>query len=568
MLVAFIAALLTNQAPPDSVARARLVDSVAVHRAARRAQESFERRRLSLLPVVASRADRCDVRIGRFCYWVNDADSAPPEPEKVAPARNKLVATLDAAARLLPGDRWLAGQRVRYLVEAHRYDDALVAAGECRAAAGWCGSLTVLALHARGDYLAADSAVDATLAAMAPAERCEAVNLEHVAGEPLRRTFRDASCAARDSLAARWMWLARPWYSRAGNPVRSELIARRVMATLAGESRSPFSPSIGRDLQELVVRYGWPTGWARLPVPTSSMGLPADGGAVGYDAAGSLAFGPLGSTVLDPTAAGDDGWRIDDRAAPARFVAPNARAVGKVARRIALFRRGDSVLVVAAYEAANDTVLRRAVAPRASLVLLRDEHTAPIVVDSADTARAGVLIANAPWRPRLVAVEVYDSATARGARSRDGVAAEDTAGGAIGLSSLLLFAGDTLPPARLDSVFARAIAGRIAQDAKLGLFWEMYGVPEGQRVTASIGLVPEPSGGLRRLGEMIGVVEPRTPVRLTWEDAPAIDGSIGGRALLLGLDGIPPGRYRVELSIAVEGQPARRAASAVEIVSR
>ncbi len=567
MLLALLAALTAHHPSQDSVVGIRPADSVVVHRGARRAQAEFERRRVALLPVTAARGDRCDVRIGRYCYWVNDADSAPPEPAKIAPLRRKLLDGLDAAARTLPGDRWISGQRVRYLVEAGRHDDAVAAAAECRAAAPWCASLTALALHAKGDFVAADSAVDAAVSAMSDAERCEATNFETIVGEPLRRRFREASCVVRDSLAARWMWLATPWYSRPGNPIRSELVARRVMASLAGDSRSPFSPSIGRDLQELVIRYGWPTGWAKHPAP-SAYSAATDGGAVGYDPPGSLAFGALAAAVEDPTTIDDGSWRIEARAAPARFVAPNARAVGRVARRIALFRRGDSALVVAAFDAASDTALRTVAAPRTALVLLRDEYTDPIVVASPDTSRVGVVTASAPWRPQLVAVEVYDSASARGARSRDGIAPEDTAGGPVGLSSLLLFAADTLPPAQLDSVFARAIAGRIAQDAKLGLFWEMYGIPDRERVTASIGLVPEPSGGLRRLAEAIGVMEPRTPVRLSWEDAPAIDGSVGGRALLLGLEGIPPGRYRVELSVSVAGQPARRTASAVEIVSR
>jgi hypothetical protein len=46
-----------------------------------------------------------------------------------------------------------------------------------------------------------------------------------------------------------------------------------------------------------------------------------------------------------------------------------------------------------------------------------------------------------------------------------------------------------------------------------------------------------------------------------------VRGSVGGRALVLDLTGIPTGRYTVELSVNVDGQPLMRAASAIEIVS-
>ena len=565
MLVAFIAALLTHQAPPDSVARVTVSDSLAIHRGARRAQADFERRRLTLLPLAYSRAEACDAKVGRFCYWVNREEKPPAEPPKVSSLRSRLIASLDRAAAKVPGDGWIAGQRVRYLAEAGRHADAIAAARECRATASWCASLAAFASSGSGNAAAADSAVFAALDAMSSEERCAAADLQLIVDEPLRTRFRNADCAERQRLATRWYELAAPFYGRIGNPVRVEIFARRVMARIAADSRTPFSPMTGKDLEELVIRYGWPVGWARSGHSAATPG--ATESAIGYDPPASFALAPSSAAVESDGAIDDRAWRFDARAARVRFAIPGVTALGHVARRIAVFRRGDSTLVVAAFDAAQDTALRPARTPKPELVLLAPEDSMPLVVRG-DTGRSGVLVVTAPWRPRLVAIQVYDSTTARGARSRDGIVAEDTAGGAIGLSSLLLFAGDTLPPARLDSVFARAIAGRIAQDAKLGLFWEMYGVPDGQRVTASIGLVPEPAGGLRRIGEMIGVVEPRTPVRLTWEDAPTIDGSVGGRALLLGLDGIPPGRYRVELSIAVEGQPARRAASAVEIVGR
>ena len=50
---------------------------------------------------------------GRGDGWEPD-----PEPEAVAAARGDLLHSLDSLAAILPGDRWIFGQRIRYLVEA------------------------------------------------------------------------------------------------------------------------------------------------------------------------------------------------------------------------------------------------------------------------------------------------------------------------------------------------------------------------------------------------------------------------------------------------------------------
>src|SRR5689334_20605040 len=99
-------------------------DSAHTVRGARSAQSSFETfRRLRLPRSTSSHGGACDVRIGRYCYWRGDDEDDDPQPDE-APAirdrRSELIQLLDSASRALPGDPWLAGQRVRYLVEANR----------------------------------------------------------------------------------------------------------------------------------------------------------------------------------------------------------------------------------------------------------------------------------------------------------------------------------------------------------------------------------------------------------------------------------------------------------------
>ncbi|HEX8848287.1 MAG TPA: hypothetical protein VF761_02020 [Gemmatimonadaceae bacterium] len=559
------ARLLVAQAP-DSVARPiSIADSVATQKAARRAQSDFERRRFSLLPTVPSAGSRCDVRVGRYCYWQDDDEAAPPEPKPIAALRTKLLARLGELAARSPTDGWIAGQRVRYLVESGRPDDALVAARQCRADAAWCASLAALALSAGTDVAAADSAVTAALDVMSPEERCAALDIEPLLDGAFRERYHAARCAERDSLRARWLWLARSSYAAAGNEIRVELFARHMMARLASESSSPYGPITGKDLRDLVLRYGWASAWGRTP-PGFSIG--DVGSAVGFDGARTFALAPTDADLADPSTIGDAPRMRNDPTARARFPIRGVKTLGGLVERVALFRRGDSTLAIAAFDASSDTAMRGVDSARAAIVLVRDERTPPVVVAAVHRPR-GVLMASAPWRPAFVAVELRDSGTARGARARTGISGTETDSGRVALSDLLLFAADSTPPTALDSVVARAIVdGRISTGGRLGLFWEMYGLADNERVTATIGLVPDQAGFLRRLAERAGVATPRTPVHLRWEDTPEVRGSVGGRTLVIDLAEVPEGRYTVELTLDVAGQPTRRAASTVEIVSK
>lgn len=84
-------------------------------RTAHRAVERFERQRRFLLPVTRGDPGRCDVRVGSYCYWYDEnEDPGPPEPARIARARQRLLILLDSLAARHPGDGWLAGQRLLY----------------------------------------------------------------------------------------------------------------------------------------------------------------------------------------------------------------------------------------------------------------------------------------------------------------------------------------------------------------------------------------------------------------------------------------------------------------------
>src|SRR5205814_4645941 len=105
--------------------------------------------------------------VGRFCYTVDSSETRRiPDPPAIIEARAGLLATLDTLAQADAADAWIAGQRVRYLIEAQRYDEAVRAGAQCGAAAWWCAALGGLARHAAQQYASADSTFAIALASM------------------------------------------------------------------------------------------------------------------------------------------------------------------------------------------------------------------------------------------------------------------------------------------------------------------------------------------------------------------------------------------------------------------
>ena len=99
--------------PPAQHAVADRADSVQDARRARNEQASFERARRASLPWENGSGGRCDVHLGRYCWWYDDyTPSLPPESESIGRRRAELIGVFDSLALKYPGDDWLAGMRV------------------------------------------------------------------------------------------------------------------------------------------------------------------------------------------------------------------------------------------------------------------------------------------------------------------------------------------------------------------------------------------------------------------------------------------------------------------------
>ena len=223
-LPALAQARLVRAASEDAQTR---IDSVRIAKRVRSLQASFERRRRQMLPTFyAGAAEHCLI-VGRFCEWHPNLkeDVVPEEGKNIVNARAQLLRELEKASSVLPGDDWIVGQRIRYLVEGHD-TSAVGVARSCPATKWWCDALLGLSLHVGGDYAAADSAFAIALDEMPAPMRCHWLNLAPLLDDDIRGTYRKMSCAERETADARIWWISDPLYMTAGNERRTEHFSR------------------------------------------------------------------------------------------------------------------------------------------------------------------------------------------------------------------------------------------------------------------------------------------------------------------------------------------------------
>ena len=541
------------------------IDSQRVLRDARSAQTSFERIRRANLPLDnGGSSRRCDVRVGRFCYWWDDGEfPAPPELPRTKSARAELIDRLARAADALPGDRWIAGQRVRYLVEDGRAADAAIAAAECRAEAWWCAALAGFAYHAAQDFARADSAFDAALTAMPEATRCRWTDISLLLDGDVRKRYERSPCSERASFESRFWALSRPLYLLPANDLRTEHFARLTMAELIRTSRYPHQLPWGDDSQELLVRYGWETGWTRTP---PSMYTSGDVHVVGHEPTPAFDFVPDWDVLASPDSAEDADWALHDPLAQSRYAPRYARSVGALDHQIAFFRRGDSAVVLAAFDARTQTGFERDTIDAALAIAPPEAPDSVSITSDTLAARRHVLMMPTAWQPRIVSVEARDSAARRVARVR-AVARPPTSSGRVTMSDLLLFDDPSSLPASLDEAMPRARGtSRVERSKPVGVYWEMYGVNlVGDTLSYQLTVVREGKSWLRRAAERLGVVERRLPVRMEWNEPTARPGAARSRALALDFSTLPEGRYRIELTLEAANQTVATAVREVEV---
>ncbi len=537
-------------------------DSARIVRSARAAQISFESFRRIRLPRGERFVGPCDVRVGRYCMWRDDGDDESPPRERtdVRDQRNRLILQLDSASDAIPGDAWLAGQRVRYLVEGDQVDAAMhFASTGCRAGASWCAALGGYAAHAGAHFAAADSAFTVALAAMDTAERCRWLDVSDELDGPLADRFKSIACDQRDAFLRRVFWLAAPLYSVASSDVLTERFARLTRVRMAERSAAAEGNSWGDDQSEIVLRYGWSRWYTRTDAPIGSQ---LDASFTGHDTGTPYDFLPSLHAVDHVGELSNNDWQLENPRARSGYAPSYARSLHALPSQIATFRRGESTLVVAAWDARRDTTMLGR--PLDAALVLSAGANASFVERRPGSGVVGRMTVQGVADSGVVSLELLAVTDRRAARARVGVAARSTS--RIALSNLLFYSATAAPVYSLadvrDSIRPTNV---VPATQSIGVYWETYGLPASDapvRFTFSIEQVGV--GWMRRAAERLHVADRTSGVRIQWEEVPRVTNGIAGRGVRVDPSQLRRGTYRVELSAAVPGESP--VSSAREIV--
>ncbi|MEP7347181.1 MAG: hypothetical protein ABI877_18060 [Gemmatimonadaceae bacterium] len=543
------------------------------------AQLEFEGFRRDHLPTMSiSRgggSGSCDEQVGRFCYWYDERSAPPPrEPESIRDARIRLIARLDSNAKARPGERWTSGQLVRYLVEAEQFTDAIAAAQRCKVDGWWCFALQGFALHMADRYREADSSFAIALAVMPEKERCDWRDLKLVLDDDLLKDYRDLNCTRRVAFERRVWWLARPMLSSAGNDARSEYYARLMYARFLEDAPSVHTLGFDEDEdeRELSLRYGWAREFTR-----EGGALGGKGGITGHEPTPAHPMLPMAASVRNPALSDSLGWR--GKGLPgvrARYHADYARRLLALPHQSALFRRGDTAVVVLAYDVDSEAAFPAAVKAKnmtAALVLTRGEESDATIVRVDAPQTRGTIVARSAWGPMLLSAEFAAPDAHILSRARYGLRASDMIGSRVQVSDLLIFEPYTDMPDRLEDVIPHARAGvSMKPDAKIGIYWETYNTrPTGEGMQVSITVAPEETPGgenwLRKGLTALRLIREAKPVSVGMSDVSARGLGYTPRSVVVDLTSLKPGRYVLELEVTAEGTiPVR--ASRVIVISR
>ncbi|MFL5607243.1 MAG: hypothetical protein ACJ8AD_12405 [Gemmatimonadaceae bacterium] len=552
-----VAALPAPQA--QGVSATRAADSTRDLKAARSAQASFEFARRGSLPQGFGSSGRCDVQLGRYCWWYDEFPiKLPPEPGAIVRRRAALLATLDSLGELHPGDDWIAGMRVYYRLDGKEAASADTVARACRATTWWCLALVGYANHSLGQAAAAESAFTGALERMPDGERCKWRDISALLPSNTRHYYEGLSCEARRDLEERYWILGRPRFAAGGNEWRSEFYVRKVQARLADHSATPQAGAWGHDAEELLLRYGWPVGWSRVErmgsvVPEQSV--------VGHDPSPSFNFAPDEALYDTSASAQNDAWDMKTRTAESRFAPRLVQRVAPVAMQIARFRRGDSTLVVSAFKASDDSLV--AAAPAVLGVTLPD-GTVRTVEGTGVSGTATIMLERSPL---LAGIDVTDTTTSTLARAR-ALLRPFASGKGLSVSDLLLFRAEDGAPETVAAALERAFPGdTLYRDRPIGVYWETYGVAEqGEALDVAVTVERIDRSWLRGVRQKLKLSDPDSPLRLHWSDArPAEGGEALARAISLRLGNLEPGKYRITMALGHNEEVAATASREIEL---
>jgi hypothetical protein len=486
----------------------------------------------------------------------------------------RLLTVLDSLGRLLPGDRWILGQKLRYYLEEGRASTADSVAVRCAAntlvpsTVGWCLALIGYVAQERGDYARADAAFTNALAAMPEKERCEFQDLSILLDGRAAGQYKHATCQARDSMAVAFWRLVQPLYLTGVNDLRTEFLARITRMYIERDTRTPMNGRWDSDDRETLLRFGGGQYYTQLYRPPGSQ---HEAAIASHRRGPAFNFVPDARSLASPNQLSLEDWEYANVAPRSGYAPAWAGSFQPLLdNQVALFRRGDSALVVAAFKITDKVTTSSHVKFQAGLfaaVVDSGNVQPPIGTILNNVGSAVVSTIRALWRPMIVSLEVMDTSSRAAGRARFALKLP-VPGTRLSISDLLLYTPSDSAPTSLSEAIPRALqALRVPNSRQIGLFWEAYGArPEGEAFEYSLLVQAIGRSWVHRTFVKLHITDPDRSLSVLWSEVPTVTDDIACRGVTVDLSRLKPGRYRVRLSLTGRGETPIVSERDIEIV--
>ena len=577
-------------------------DSVALHEEAKEAQARFERfREERIPPELAGYGGGCDEIVGRFCLRFEDGEdesewTVPEEPIEFGMARVQVLGELAKIHAQIPRDSWILGQRVFYMGEVGDWRGAESLIRRCGGGNWWCTSLLGFVRHEQGDWNTAADLFALAITQMPEGESFLSLGL--LLDPDALEVYEGSSdqAAAEDRL---WL-LSDPLYLVDGNDRMTEQYARAVLVRMRREAVNPYGVEWGDDIEELTLRYGAEGAWERRRGIANGT-LQDTRSIVGRHHPKSQEFLPPDEALEDPALVAPGDWTLEQRRPWTGYAPPYAPDLNALETQVARFRRGDSLLVAGAFAPEEEDAVtdsrRQTRNPRiVDLRARRNEdrgdrqarlnpfgrppeepepfiaeepepegpvQSALFLIDIESGAQhevhgegpSGVFQLQVPNGRYVVAIEAFSPDAKQAWRDRHGLWQDPIIPGLAAMSDLLILAGGGEIPTSLDEALPTALpAVRIRAGEPFKVAWELYGLQIGESASVRIGVDQGGAGLFRQLGQFLRVLEPDSPVVMTYQDAgPDVLGRVF-RAVQLNLPDLEPGEYTLTVEVELAGR--------------
>jgi hypothetical protein len=359
-------------------------------------------------------------------------------------------------------------------------------------------------------------------------------------------------------------WLADPLHSLPGNDLRTEHYARHTMALLLEDASNPYGLVWGKDLRQLLIRYGWPTYWARSYPRGGSLERER---VVGHEADPAYWLFPR-PVFIEPWSDGTEvRWEPAMERPPARYSPPYATALVPITGvQFARFRRGDTTLTVAALDLSADSGF--ALGPIDVRLAAARDPASPVEIGRASLPDPfGLVTVRSTWRPAVLSLETMKAHTGLIGWRRV-MLPPDPAGLPPVLSDILLLAPTRELPHSLDDAAGAALRPtQVREEQRVGLYWEMYQMPDSVlEVAVTVTKArfkdeaPYPAG------------RPACPPRVAslvsagWRETPESRPRSPARSIVLDLQRLSRGRYLVAIQVSQAGRPRGCSSRELQVV--